>query len=58
MKYRYLKIGGGIVWGTNALTKDDLAAQKSGRYDAILDLENGTQFDPDLNAWVDIEGDK
>ena len=57
MKYRYLKIAGSIIYGTNNLTRDDLARCKTGGYDAIIDLEKCTYFDPDNNTWEDIEGD-
>jgi len=58
MKWRYLKIGGGIIWGTNNLTRDDLVRRKNGGYDNIIDLQEGTEFDPDENAWVAIKGDE
>lgn len=58
MKYRWLKITGNLIWGTNDLKVADLANRKSGMYDAIIDLEQGTQYDPEANDWVKIEGDQ
>lgn len=57
MKYRYLKVGAGLLWGTNNLTKDDLVRCKNGGYDYIIDFETGTFFNPDENSWDPIEGD-
>lgn len=57
MNYRYLKINGSIVWGTNSLKRDDLIRCKEGYYDVIIDMVDNTQFDPEKNAWVAIEGD-
>lgn len=50
MKYRYLKVGAGLLWGTNNLTKDDLVRCKNGGYDYIIDFETGTFFNPDENS--------
>ncbi|MFA5999244.1 MAG: hypothetical protein WC747_04465 [Candidatus Babeliales bacterium] len=58
MKWRWLKITAGIVWGTNNLTRDDLARRKNGSYDSIIDLNEGTEFDPDQNAWIPVKGDE
>ena len=59
MKWRYLKITGPqMIWGTNVITVADLARLKNGQYEAILDLERGTYFDPENNEWVDIAGNK
>lgn len=58
MNYRYIKIGGSVVWGTNNLTKDDLIRAKNGGYDVILDIVEMKTFNADDNAWEDIEGDK
>ena len=57
-KWRWLVISAGIIWGRTQLTKEDLAGRKSGRYDNIIDLYEGTEFDPDENAWVAIKGDE
>jgi hypothetical protein len=58
MKYRWLKITGSVVWGTNDLKKEDLARLKQLGYDCILDVQNNTYYDVDTNEWKDIEGDK
>lgn len=58
MKYRWLKISTGLVYGTNEIKVDDLVRRKNGLYDAIIDLEQGTQYDPEANDWVKIEGDQ
>lgn len=57
MKYRYIKLMGSIVWGIKDLTKERFVASvKAG--DTIIDLEEMKVFDPEQNAWVEIEGDK
>lgn len=56
MEYKYLKIMGSIVWGTNDLNKDDLGRLKQHNYDAIVDTEEGKTFDADSNKWKEIEG--
>ena len=43
---------------SNTLIKEDLGRLKDGRVDAILDLENWKQFNPETNTWDDIPGDK
>ena len=58
MKWRYLKIGVGTIWGTNELTKDDLVRRKDGYYDHIIDLERMVEFDPEENSWVDLKGEE
>jgi hypothetical protein len=58
MKWRYLKILGSTIWGTNNLKRDDLVRLKNHGYDSILDLQEFKSFDADNNEWVDIEGDK
>lgn len=58
MKFRYLKITtGDMIWGTNDLKVTDLADRKLGHYEAILDLENMTYYDPEINEWKVIEGE-
>lgn len=57
MKKRYLKIYGGVIWATDNLTIEDLGKFKNGSYDAILDLQEWKQFNPDKNEWEDIKGD-
>lgn len=57
MKYRYLKITGNTIWGTNNLTKDDLVRLKNHGYDAIIDLEELKYFEAEENQWKNIEGD-
>lgn len=56
MKYKYLKISGDLVWGTNELTKDDLIRAKAGGYEVIINLEDFTQYDPEENIWKEVEG--
>lgn len=56
--FRWYKIGGRVVWGTNNLTRQDLINCRNGMYDLIIDTLNGTEFDPDNNEWVKINGDK
>lgn len=57
MKFRYLKITGSLIWGTNNLTRDDLVKVKNHSYDAIIDLQNMTTFDADNNSWEEVKGD-
>jgi len=57
MKYRYLKITGELVWGTNNLRREDLAGVKQRRYDAIVDLEQMKIFNAETNTWDEIKGD-
>lgn len=59
MKYRWLKISSGdMIWGTNDLKIEDLANRKRGVYEAILDTQEGTYYDPEANDWIPIDGDK
>lgn len=58
MKYRWLKINGSMIWGTNNLVVADLARLKQGGYDCILDIQEGTYYDADANDWLKFEGDK
>lgn len=59
MKWRFLKITSAeIIWGTNDLTREDLIALKNGRYEAIINVTDGTTFDPSSNSWLPIEGQK
>lgn len=57
MKYRYLIFSGFSIWGKHELTKEYFA-NAAQRGDYIVDTQNGTYFDKDENAWVEIEGDK
>lgn len=57
MKYRYIKIMGGIVWGIREFTKERFVNSVQ-MGDTIIDLEEMKVFDKETNAWVDIEGDK
>jgi len=59
MKYKYLMISGGgqIIWGRNNLTKEHLIMRKDGRYESIVDIQAGKEYNPDLNVWEDIKGD-
>lgn len=54
--FKYLKIGGGLIWGENTLTKEMLAMVKSGQYDTIIDLHTMTYYDADDNEWKEIDG--
>lgn len=54
--FKYLKVNGSMIWGENELTKEMLAMVKDGRYDTIIDLHTMTQYDPDKNEWVEIDG--
>lgn len=57
MDYKYLKVSGDFVWGIKNLTKERfVAAVKAG--ETIIDIEEMKQFDPEQNAWVDIQGDE
>jgi len=57
MKYKYLKIMAGLIWGKRTLTKEEFVhAVKMG--DTIIDLEEMKVFDPEENQWVAIDGDK
>lgn len=56
MKYRYIKISGSYVFGTNEITKSDLIGLRDGRWDVIIDTHNYTKFNPDQNDWVEILG--
>jgi hypothetical protein len=55
MRFRYLIISG-IVWGKNEITKEYFV-NAIHRGDTIIDLQEGKQFDPEKNEWVDVEGD-
>ena len=57
MKFRYLKITGSVIWGTNTITRDDLVRVKNRSYDAVIDLQNMTTFNADTNSWDEIKGD-
>ncbi len=57
MKYRYLKIMGDVIWGTNSLTKEDLVRLKDGSYDSIIDLQEMKSFNSKFNNWEEIKGD-
>lgn len=57
MKYRYLKVMAGLIWGKKALTKEEFVhAVKMG--DTIIDLEEMKVFNPEENQWEDIKGDE
>lgn len=56
MKYRYLKIGGGLIWGEHSITLDHLIAVRQGQYDTIIDTEKNLYYDADENAWKEIQG--
>lgn len=57
MKYRYIKLMGSIVWGIKDLTKERFVSSVAAG-DTIIDLEEMKVFNPEENAWEDIEGDK
>lgn len=52
-KMRYLTITSeDLFYAKEQITKEDLVQVLRGNVDHLLDLENGTYFDPNLNAWV------
>lgn len=58
MTFKYLQISdGGFVWGIHELTKERFVSAVN-RGDTIINTEDGTQFDKDKNAWVEISGDE
>ena len=57
MKYKFLKITGELVWGSNEIEKEDLIRRKQNGYDAIIDVETQKYYDPENNEWKIIEGD-
>jgi hypothetical protein len=57
MKYRYLKIIGDVIWGTNNLTKEDLVRLKDGLYQCVIDLQEMKNFNAKFNQWEDVKGD-
>lgn len=57
MKFRYIKIMGGIVWGVKELTKERFVSSVQAG-DIIIGLEEMKVFNKDENRWEDIEGDK
>lgn len=57
MKFKYLCLYSGIVWGKYELLKADFV-RRIQRDELIINLEDQTYFDKDDNAWKPIEGDK
>lgn len=58
MKFKYLIISGiPTAWGKNELSKDYFVGAVQ-RGDLVINLEDGTYFDKNDNAWKDLEGDK
>lgn len=57
MKYRWLKITGNMIWGTNSLIASDLVMRRDGRYDTIIDTQEGTYYDPETNDWLKVPGE-
>lgn len=58
MKFKYLTSQGNFLWAKNHITKETLQMVKDGRYENLIDIENGTYFDSESNSWKEIEGDK
>lgn len=59
MKYKFIVFTGFSIWGKTAdtMTKEYfIGAVQRGDY--IVNLEDGTYFDKEQNAWVPVEGDK
>lgn len=58
MKYKYIAtLSNNIIWGKNEITRDHLSMVKDGRYDFLIDVENGKWFNAEENKWEDIKGD-
>lgn len=57
MKYKYITITNGVIWGRNAITKEILGKVLNGEYDTLLDLENQKWFNAEENKWEEIKGD-
>lgn len=58
MKFKYLVItSSDMVWGKNELTKEYFVNAVQ-RGDGIINLEDGTYFDKDSNAWLPVKGDE
>lgn len=56
--YRWVKVRvGNSHWGTNNLTVNDLVQLKNGFYEAIIDMQEGTYYDPEQNDWIKISGE-
>lgn len=58
MKYKYIAtLSNNVIWGKNEISKEALSMVKDGRYDTLLDIENGKWFNSEENKWEDIKGD-
>lgn len=57
MKYRYLKIMAGLIWGKKTLSKEEFVNAIQ-RGDTIVDLEEMKVFNADENRWEEIKGDE
>lgn len=56
MKYKYLVISPVGAWGKNEISKEYFVGAVQ-RDDLIINLEDGTYFDKDENAWLPVKGD-
>lgn len=58
MEFKYLIISTtSTAWGKNELSKEYFVNAVQ-RGDLIINLEDGTYFDKDENAWKEIRGDQ
>lgn len=58
MIYKYITtLSNNIIWGKNEITRETLLMVKDGRYDTLIDVENGKWFNAEDNKWEDIKGD-
>ena len=52
---KYLKVTSVSVFQTNEISKRDLIDIKEKFLDWLIDMTNGTYFDPEKNKWVKIQ---
>lgn len=57
IKYKYLKVMAGLIWGKKSLSKEEFVNAIQ-RGDTIIDLEEMKVFNADENQWEDIKGDE
>lgn len=56
---KYIKVtSGSILWQKENITKEDLVQVVNRVVDTIINTEDMTYYDGELNAWHPIPGDK
>lgn len=51
---KYIKVERDMLWGTDAITRDDLVRVRNRTYDTIINLDDLTQYDAENNTWKSI----